>query len=236
MDRRHAVTLVVIAVIAWLPSTISEARPLLYHDSLEAGFGTSSKARGDFDDDGRIDLVVGVFREDNGAGAIHVFPGSTDGITGAADFLIRQSDIPLGADVEDDNFSRSLAAGDFDGDGFDDLAAGAPHKDVVELDEGAFYVIPGSPSGLDPTEATMFSEQDILGADGPEIMDGFGAALAAENLGRGAADDLAIGRGGRRCADERLAAGLASVAARTDTRSPAILVRTSSRATCGDGS
>jgi hypothetical protein len=196
MTSKHAasgITLVMLAAIAWLPSTISEALPLLYHDSLEAGFGTSSKARGDFDDDGRIDLVVGVFREDNGAGAIHVFPGSTDGITGAADFLIRQSDIPLGADVEDDNFGRSLAAGDFDGDGFDDLAAGATHKDIIELDEGALYVIPGSPSGLDPSQATMFSEQDILAADGPEIMDGFGAALAAGNLGRGAADDLAIG-------------------------------------------
>src|SRR5688500_4829994 len=147
------VTLVTIAVLASSSPEFGLARPRLrYHDSLEAGFGTSSKARGDFDDDGRIDLVVGVFREDNGAGAIHVFPGSTDGITGAADFLIRQSDIPLGTDVEDDNLGRSLAAGDFNRDGFDDLAAGAPQKDVVELDEGVVYVIPGSSTGLDPSQ------------------------------------------------------------------------------------
>jgi hypothetical protein len=193
---KHAasgITFVVIAAIAWSPSTTGEARPLLYHESLEAGFGSSSKATGDFDDDGRIDLAVGVFREDDGAGAIHVFPGSTDGITGANDFLIRQSDIPLGSDVEDDNFGRSLAAGDFDGDGFDDLAAGAPHKDVVELDEGIVSVIPGGSTGLDPSQGSLFSEQEIVGADGPEIMDGFGAALTAGNLGQGAADDLAIG-------------------------------------------
>lgn len=188
-----SVAFIGLVIIAWLPTGIGETVPLRYHDSLDAGFGSSSKAHGDFDDDGRIDLAVGVFREDNGAGAIHLFPGSTNGITGANDVLIRQSDIPLGADVEDDNLGRSLAAGDFDGDGFDDLAAGAPQKDIIELDEGALFVIPGSPTGLDPSQATMYSEQDILAADGPEIMDGFGAALAAGNLGRGPADDLAIG-------------------------------------------
>ena len=188
-----SVTLIGLVIIAWLPVGLGETSPLQYHDSLDAGFGSSSRAQGDFDGDGRIDLAVGVFREDDGAGAIQVFPGSSAGITGAGDFLIRQSDVPLGVDIEDDNLGRSLAAGDFDGDGFDDLAAGAPQKDIIELDEGAVYIIPGSSTGLDASHGSMFSEQELVAADGPEIMNGFGSTLASGNLGRGSAADLVIG-------------------------------------------
>ena len=79
-DAASGITLVMLAVIAWLPSTISEARPLLYHESLEAGFGTSSKAPGGLRR--RRSYRPRRRRVSRGQrrGGDHVFRGSTDGI------------------------------------------------------------------------------------------------------------------------------------------------------------
>lgn len=196
MAGKHTATsvaAVVVAVFAWSSPASEAGSRLRSHDGADAGTGSSSAARGDFDDDGRDDLIVAVPYEDNTTGAIHVFPGTTTGITGMNDRLIRPSHIPLGSDFENDLFGHSVAAGDFDGDGSDDLAVGAPWVDLIDQREGVVYVIPGGPGGLDPASAIRFSEQDIPAADGPETSDAFGWVLAAGNLGRGPADDLAIG-------------------------------------------
>ncbi|MCC7170927.1 MAG: FG-GAP repeat protein, partial [Planctomycetes bacterium] len=48
----------------------------------------------------------------------------------------------------------SLDAGDFNGDGFEDLAVGAPTETIGGLeDAGAVHVIPGSASGPNPAAA-----------------------------------------------------------------------------------
>jgi hypothetical protein len=40
------------------------------------------------------------------------------------------------------------SAGDVNGDGYDDLVAGAPRYDGGQSDEGAAFVYYGSPSGI----------------------------------------------------------------------------------------
>ncbi len=56
--------------------------------------------------------------------------------------------IAAGAE-EFDEFGKALATGDFDGDGFDDLAIGAPLENVgATSDAGLLHVLYGAPGGL----------------------------------------------------------------------------------------
>jgi FG-GAP repeat len=83
----------------------------------------------DFNDDGFADLAVGVVGENLGAisngGAVNVLYGSATGLTGAGSQLFTQdsSGVP-GVAEPGDGFGDALAVGDFDGDGFADLAVG----------------------------------------------------------------------------------------------------------------
>lgn len=72
-------------------------------------------AAGDFDNDGRADLAVGVSRQDIGslsdAGSVNVLPGSAGGLTGTGSQLFTQ-DSPGMPDMAEDNelFAETLAA------------------------------------------------------------------------------------------------------------------------------
>jgi hypothetical protein len=94
----------------------------------------------------------------------------------------------------DDSFGWDVATGDFDGDGFSDLAIGAPGKTVSgQLYAGAVYVLYGSAAGLDVQRAQYVTEaKDGVKTD-VVAYEGFGAALAAGNVTGGQPDDLAVG-------------------------------------------
>lgn len=83
-------------------------------------------------------------------------------------------------------------SGDFDGDGFDDLAVGVQSEDVGgETLAGGVHVIYGSRRGLSARDR-MFTRATpgVRGAPGD---DGFGSALAVGRFDAGRFDDLAIG-------------------------------------------
>ncbi|MDG4794449.1 FG-GAP-like repeat-containing protein [Micromonospora sp. WMMD1082] len=93
------------------------------------------------------------------------------------------------------SFGIALVAGDFNGDGYDDLAIG----DADEIDTrnnaygGGVWVIPGSPTGL-VVDSTKHFNQGSPGVPGDsENYDGFGASLAAGDINGDGRDDLAIG-------------------------------------------
>src|SRR5213594_4311213 len=112
--------------------------------------------RSDFNADGFGDLAVSVSREDVGsivdAGAVSVLYGSAQGLQSDRpdDQFWSQGSGGLREQAEpDDRFGEALAAGDFNGDGFADLAVGTPSEDVGGAqDAGAVTVLYGSASGL----------------------------------------------------------------------------------------
>ena len=89
----------------------------------------------DFNGDGIADLVIGAPFEDvdafGSAGAIHVLYGYSNGLRSLGDQYFTQASPGVPGDLQAvANFGDAIAAGDFNGDGFSDLAVGAPNEDV----------------------------------------------------------------------------------------------------------
>jgi hypothetical protein len=168
--------------------------------------GSATEVGPDFNGDGFADLAVGVPGEDVNAiedtGAVEVIYGSSTGLNGDSpidDQFWNKANVEASTVVarQDDDFGFSLAAGDFNGDGDDDLAIGVPLEDVVtstgELkDAGAVYVLDGSAAGLDAS-AGVWTQRSGRIFDFAEKEDHFGWSLAAGDFGWGPEDDLAIG-------------------------------------------
>lgn len=153
-------------------------------------------ASGDFDGDGFGDIAISAVGERAGgatvAGAVTVVMGSTDGIDTSRSTQLSQAGAIGGRPADGDSFGRSMAVGDFDGDGFDDLAIGVPGERVRRQgDAGAVNVLYGSESGLGPSDNQRFT-QPLLGARA-QAGDLFGFALAAVDLDCDGFDELAVG-------------------------------------------
>jgi hypothetical protein len=161
----------------------------------------SSLAVGDFDADGADDLAIGVPWDDpagsaSGHGAVNVIYGSRAGLTSAGAQLWDQDSrgVP-GAAESGDQFGTSVAAGDLDGDGADDLAIGAPWETFgsTARKQGTVTVLYGGGTGLTATGSQSWT-QDSPGVPGAaESADHFGSSLAIGNYGRSRAGDLAVG-------------------------------------------
>lgn len=169
-------------------------------DTAEANDNFSwAVAAGDFDGNGSEDLAVGVPGEDVSgdvnAGAVHVFYNSHGFLNTAADDVIWHQDAGIqGVTEGGDRFGRAVAAGDFNGDGFDDLVVGVPSEHIGDVsDSGALHVIFGSPSGLTAVDNQLWYQGKDGIANAPETSDEFGAVLAVGNFDGDQFDDLAIG-------------------------------------------
>ncbi|MBL6278787.1 FG-GAP repeat protein [Micromonospora fiedleri] len=151
--------------------------------------------RSDFDGDGIDDVAVASdFTQDRLAhratGLVVVRYSSAPHVDYFASVLVAEGGCRC--------FGIALAAGDFNGDGYDDLAIG----DSVEVDPvqrtraGGVWVIPGSRSGLVVDSAQHFNQSSPGVPGAAENHDWFGAALAAGDINGDGRDDLAIGAHG----------------------------------------
>jgi disulfide bond formation protein DsbB len=156
----------------------------------------------DFNNDSFTDLAIGAPYDNispyGPCGTVQVIYGSAAGLTASGNQVWTQNSpgIPDTSEAMD-YFGGALAAGDFNGDGFADLAIGAFWEDVgTEGNAGALHILYGSASGLSATGTQYFNQNTSGIADTSEVGDMFGYALTAGDVDGDLRDDLAIGAPG----------------------------------------
>ncbi len=120
-------------------------------EAASGQFGRSASTAGDVNGDGYSDLVVGApdHRQDGlPTGKVYVYHGGPTGLSPTAAWS-------AGGEGVYDGFGGAVgAAGDVNGDGYDDLVVGAyGHNDGGRIDAGKVYLYYGGPEGLGPTAA-----------------------------------------------------------------------------------
>jgi hypothetical protein len=128
-------------------------------------------------------------------GAVNVLYGSKGaGLVSSGGQIWSQGVGVTGIAGPGDLFGFSLAAGDFDNDGFADLAIGAPGSDVSgAADAGSVNVLYGSANGITTLHNQLWDQSGLDKDGGAEAGDAFGSALASGDFDRDGVADLAIG-------------------------------------------
>ena len=143
-------------------------------------FGYSVDTAGDVNGDGYDDIIVGAYHYREFRGRVYVYGGNVNGLGTTPIFTVtgKGPDIYLGRSVG--------AAGDVNGDGYDDLIVGAPGYDNGT---GRVYVYAGSRSGLGATP--------IFTAAGEGPSDSFGRLVAgAGDVNGDGYSDVVVGAHG----------------------------------------
>lgn len=163
----------------FLGSAAGPVGPPAWRGEVNAGgalFGSTVEGVGDLDGDGFADLVVAAPSYNHGQvreGRVFLYAGSASGLSTAPVWSGESN-------AERSGFGASVAAADWNHDGFMDLAVGAPDLGHGEPGEGAVLLFAGSAKGLAGGPAVVL-KSDRAGAR-------MGHAIAALN-----GTDLLIG-------------------------------------------
>ena len=172
-------------------------------DSLT--LGSTSTATGDFNGDGFEDLALGVPGEDLSggvdAGGVYIAYGSSSGFVRGP--TVSQSEagstsgLLNGSQEAGDHVGASVASGDFNNDGYDDLAIGAPGEGLSGgEDAGGVYVAHGSSSGFTrgPTlaQSTPGASNGLING-AQEAGDYVGTSVTTGDFNGDGYDDVAVG-------------------------------------------
>jgi hypothetical protein len=201
----------------WSAHFSGNADGLTYEGDLRGG---PVAASGDIDNDGYDDLVTGEPNspDDGGetqtGGLVGIRYGDADGLKDEAKWWTQDTAGVPGTAERGDGWGADLSLADTDGDGYADIAIGAPGEDIGTVaDAGAAWVLHGAATGITATGAKSWDQNstDIPGAAekgdkwGAQVRltdpnrDGrFGllAAAPGENAGDGVVWVLSAGAGG----------------------------------------
>jgi hypothetical protein len=153
-----------------------------------------SVAWGRVNGDGFADLIAGgAYRAVTGlarAGGIAVYPGSSTGLSSAFRTLLDRAtdgDMDPRTDARSsDTFGAAVATGDFDDDGFDDVAVGTP-GDAASPGGGVQVFSGGTPSGIGAQKTLLPYYLQRIAAGYA-----FGSVLAAGDFNCDGYEDLAV--------------------------------------------
>lgn len=172
-----------------------------------------SVAVGDFNNDGHVDLAVGIpgNRDDKTrAGSVQIISGSPNGLTLDKEVEVLSQVLDGFEEVGGARFGKTLAVGDFNGDTIDDLAVGAPGMRLGTRDgAGQVFIYYGRNSQNQANVRDMFQlrsarqpnpdidvfNESSMGGNS-ETNDRFGSSLAAKDLNGDGVDELVIGASG----------------------------------------
>jgi hypothetical protein len=178
---------------------LSTEEPALFFGA-DAGDRAGTLATGDFNGDGLADVAMAAALADGAensqpdAGEVYVFLGPIESGDRRDAASGQQAVTILGINAGDQT-GRSLAAGDFTGDGVDDLAIGSPFWDGADgsrSDSGRIDIISGSSELASVGTATLdgLSAAAVLGASPGDFA---GISLASGELNGDGASDLVVG-------------------------------------------
>lgn len=163
--------------------------------------GWSVNSAGDLNDDGLDDIIIGAPRAQSEAGRAYVIFGKPDGypprlllseLEAADGFIID------GVSADDVAGFSVSGAGDFNGDGIDDVIVGAPGAEPNGSASGSTYIVFGNSNGF-PTIFGLSSLDGVNGfrIDGESSLDESGASVgSAGDVNGDGIDDIIIGAPG----------------------------------------